>query len=457
METTATVKQALLDKQKELIASATNLKDLAFITKAFMDSLKILGDSGLAVIDTNQPYGSMYDSTDQTFYTLGHGIPVVQQNMRRVVTQGGNPRFGGTVYKYLDEKDSTKYADGTDATADIQGASGREVYVETPRFYTKIWQIGNQTYKTIALVPFDGSQTDQLFKKTGWSAGADGTDAANEVSYHYFSAFEASLYDDSATAIIDGTGDNDTTSLIDLANDKLVSVAGFKPWSGITRAEARTLRANANTKQYNIHEYNAIQLLFETEFLTNNAQSVIEGYTQKTSGATYLGSVVHTGTTLSLGNKTGSITGKASDFGGTDTNTLVVGMSYRGIENIFGHLWQWLDGISVNSGIPYIAEFVDTAFTDDTATGYIRPKDIHGNDITLPTVSSYISKYHDGTYLAKDIYGNSENAIGDNYSYASGWRVVQSGASLANDRQAGLGALYGNNASSGSAWTICGR
>ena len=455
MATKAEVRQALLDKQKELIASATNLKDIAYITKAIADTQKIIDSSGLAVLDLNTPYGVMYDPDTEEYFQLGHGVPVIQQRMKRVVCTG-NPNFGGTVYKYLDAKDSTKYTDGTSAVADVNGSTGKQVYVEVPKYYTKKYAIGSQQFKLMSLLPFDGATTDILFRKTGWSDTGDGTDVLHEMSHSYFSAFENVQYDASANAFVDGTG---VAPTLDLVADKLMSVSGYKPCTVITRAQARTLIANGGGKQFNIHQWSALLDLFEVEFLTKNSQSVLSGYTEKTTGATYLGNVVRTGLTLSLGNETGTITGKPSDFGGTDTGTFVIANSYRGIENPFGHLWQFVDGININNGIPYLINTVDLPFADNIGTGdYTQAKDSDGNFIVLPTISDkYIARQHNGTNFPNLLYGNTITNCGDNYWYATGWRVLLSGADLTGGSLAGLSAWNGSVASSSSNWYICGR
>ena len=453
MATQAEVKQALLDKQASLIASATNLKDIAYDRKEIADTQKIIDSSGIAVLDPNTPYGVMYDPDTEEYFQLGHGVPVIQQRMKRVVCTG-NPNFGGTVYKYLDAKDSTKYTDGTSAVADVNGSTGKQVYVEAPKYYTKKYAIGSQQFKLMSLLPFDGATTDILFRKTGWSDTGDGTDVVHEMSHCYFSAFENVLYDTSATAFVDST-----VPTLDLVADKLMSVSGYKPWTNITRSEARTLIANGGGKQFNIHQWSALVDLFEVEFLTKNSQSVLSGYTEKTTGATYLGNVIRTGATLSLGNNTGSITGKPSDFGGTDTGTFVIANSYRGIENPFGHLWQFVVGININNGIPYLINTVDLAFADNIGTGdYAQAKDSDGNFITLPAIyGEYIARQHNGTNLPKLLYGNTITNCGDYYLYNTGWQVLLSGASLLDGSLAGLSAWDGDGGSLVSSWIFCGR
>jgi hypothetical protein len=198
--------------------------------------------------------------------------------------------------------------------------------------------------------------------------------------------------------------------------------------------------------------------LFEIEFLTKNSQSVLAGYTEKLTGYTYLGSVVRAGLTVTLGNSTGTITGKPSDNGGTDTGTLVIANSYRGIENLFGHLWQFVDGININNGIPYIISNTGVTFVDDSiATGYAQATDLNGNLISLPTTSGYISELHLGVNYPKVLNGNTVNNVGDYYWYNTGWLVLRSGAHLTNGSQAGLSAWNGDAVSAYSYWGMCGR
>lgn len=455
MATLASVKQAVLNKQEELINSTTSLQELAYITKAIADSEKIVTpDTPTAVIDPNAPYGVMIDTVTGESHTIGHNILTVHSQMRRCIC-AGNPAHGGQVMYYLDKDDSTKKEDGS--SAEIYGENGYQVLVEIPRFYTKRYGIGAYQYSIIATQPFEGSETHQLFKRTGWTDTGNGTDEEHEVAYDYKSAFEMSRFDNALGAFVDGINSSDTTADVDLVNDSLKSVAGKKPWVGLTRAENRTLIENGGGKQFNYYQWDALCLLALIEFKTHNWQEFIEGYTEET-GFNYDANVVHAGITVSLGNKSGSITGKASDNGGADTTNQIISMSYRGIENIFGHLWQWVDGVNITNWKPYLIKTVDLAFTDDTFAGdYLQARDSENQLITMPNANGYQSQVYNGTMLPKAIYGSSDGLIGDYYFQSSGNRLMHSGSSLSDGRRAGAESVSVNYASSNSRTSICGR
>ena len=248
---------------------------------------------------------------------------------RRRVVCTGNPMWGGSVYRYLDESNSALFEDGTSALAFIAGGSltgnlsTYQVYVETPKHYYIQKKIGGLNYFAVGLTPFTittlsgevlTSQTDKAFRKSGWVAGTDGTDSANEYDYHYTPAFEAVLFDTSASLTI-AIGDLSTNGItLDTAADKLISVANLslylQPCTYITRANARLLHANATSKQWHWYSYSMSRRLYLCEYKNHNSQSTIGGYTEG-GGFTYT-KVAPTGITLSLGNKTGAILNNGS-------------------------------------------------------------------------------------------------------------------------------------------------
>ena len=78
----------------------------------------------------------------------------------------------------------------------------------------------------------------------------------------------------------------------------------------------------------------AIQMLMLVEFADNNVQNKIgRGYCDGNSGS------LRTGSCDSVPN----LTGRPS---GTDGKTGVV---YRGIEDFWGNVWEWVDGVNWNN------------------------------------------------------------------------------------------------------------
>ena len=83
----------------------------------------------------------------------------------------------------------------------------------------------------------------------------------------------------------------------------------------------------------------------------------------------------------SLGNFTGEVTYNALDFGGAGVTRSTKVCRYRGIENIFGHIWKWVDGINVatqaasDGGLTKLwaskdpADFTDASYLNYTYIG----------------------------------------------------------------------------------------
>lgn len=454
-------KQALLDKSKTLLDAETDLTQFAYLTKALDNYLiKDINGTGFSLSDLTSPMGGIHDEVNDVWYDLGHNIPVVQMQRRRVVCTG-NPMWGGSVYRYLDESNSALFEDGSSATAYVAGgslagtSSTYQVYVETPKHYFIQKKVGSLNYFAVGLTPFTittlsgevlTSQTDKAFRKSGWTAEADGTNAANEYDYHYTPAFEGILFDTSASLTI-AIGDLSTNGVtLDTAADKLISVANLtlylQPCTTITRASARLLHANATNKQWHWHSYSMTRRLYLCEYKNHNSQSTIGGYTE--GGSFTYTKVAPTGTTLSLGNKTGAILNNGSvipTIGGVSSSA-IIGMSYRGEENIFGNVWKWCDGVNFSNWIPYVCDIND-AYVDNVFTGdYVQA------GTAQPTLSAYQSTIQDGSFFVKSVGSSSAKDITDYYYQASGSRVLTLGGYLASGSDAGLGFLLCHYASS---------
>ena len=457
-----TAKQAILDRSQTLLNAETDLEQFAWLNKALDNYLfKTLDGTSFSVSDLTSPMGGIHDEVNDVWYDLGHNIPVVQMQRRRVVCTG-NPMWGGSVYRYLDENNSSLFGDGTSALAYIAGGnldgsqSIYQTYVETPKHYYIQKKIGGLNYYAVGLTPFTittlsgevlTSQTDNAFRKSGWTAGADGTDPANEYDYHYTPAFEGVLFDTSASLTI-ADGNLQTNGItLDTGADKLISVANLslyiKPCVYITRGNARLLHANATNKQWHWHSYSMSRRLYLCEYKNHNSQATIGGYTEG-GGFTYT-KVAPTGTTLSLGNKTGTILNNGSvipTIGGVSTNA-IIGMSYRGEENIFGNVWKWCDGVNINNRIPYVCDIGDT-YADNIFTGdYVQA------GVAQPSLDGYQSTIQDGSFFVKSVGSSSAKDITDNYSQSSGQRVLFLGGNLGDGSGAGLGYLRCGVASSG--------
>ena len=150
-----------------------------------------------------------------------------------------------------------------------------------------------------------------------------------------------------------------------LNNNKLCSIAGAKPLSNVTLIDAETYANNRGTGWHimNMAAESVTQMLEMIEFGTLNGQNALEaGITNITSISNYNCASL-TGSTAGLGNITGTAIETYNDVNGSITTQTAAGkraISYRGMENPWGNIWNMLGGINVagngsqGGGVPYI-------------------------------------------------------------------------------------------------------
>ena len=216
------------------------------------------------------------------------------------------------------------------------------------------------------------------------------------------------------------------------------SVTDYGPWVDVSRAGARSLAKRQGPKYhlYDFATYCAIIFLYLVEFADWNCQSKIgRGYVEGNSSA------------LSSGGTDGMNyhTGRAS---GTNGKTSV---QYRWIENLWGNVFQWVDGFNANDRTAYYCTD-PSKYADDTATGY--------TDIGTLPASGYIKDLtvtNNGLIIPKTTGGSDSTYIPDYASSSSGWRVLCVGGNWDNGSYAGLLYFYASLASSGSGSNVSAR
>ncbi|MFW6327292.1 MAG: hypothetical protein ACOC2F_03185, partial [Bacteroidota bacterium] len=197
----------------------------------------------------------------------------------------------------------------------------------------------------------------------------------------------------------------------------------------------------------------AIQLLFYVEYADLNSQMRLQAFTEGPSTSSWKRK---TGRTLSAGNS--SVTVFADTFHDEDIEDSTsweehkaVAMCYRGIENLYGHVWTFLDAINVNDYNVYVTNN-KSVIASDTASGYDDLEvDIPGNNFfnTIHPVN--------GCIIPATTGGGSVENYCDYVYHASGWRVALAGGALNSGARAGVAALAALNDSSVSHWTFGAR
>ena len=138
-------------------------------------------------------------------------------------------------------------------------------------------------------------------------------------------------------------------------------------------------------------------------------------------------------------------TGRAS---GTDGKTAV---QYRWIENLWGNVYQWVDGFNANGTTAYYC-LDHSEYADDTATGYTQigalPASGWIKDLTVTD---------NGLLIPKTVGGSETTFIPDYAFSSSGWRVLFVGGYWDSGSDAGLLCFYASGSSSYSNSSISAR
>lgn len=246
--------------------------------------------------------------------------------------------------------------------------------------------------------------------------------------------------------------------------DKMASIAGVKPLSGWKNATAtlpnmRILAQNRGTgwNLINFNQVCAIQLLYLIEYANFNSQTQIgqgvTGVNDTTAGNTFNNSL-NTGFTAGvgtsstdLGNASGVCTGVAH-YKTTESDADIQPVSYRGIENFWGNLWLWVDGINIKADyMPWIADhgfasdtfaapYVDTGLTVHSAAGF-PTNIIFGAGLNYGFLASAVGGANN-QYLCDYYYrdtGNRAAMVGGNWALglsagAFSWDLSNAGSKV---------------------------
>jgi hypothetical protein len=125
-------------------------------------------------------------------------------------------------------------------------------------------------------------------------------------------------------------------------------------------------------------------------------------------------------------------------------------MSYRGIEDFFGNIWNWVDGINIQDNVPFInnnpSTFADDVFSGDYVNAGITMANANGWQNTLEQVGT--------GFFPASVGAGSSTKITDYYYQAAGNRVVTLGGYATNGSYAGAFDLNTNTSSGVSSAAI---
>lgn len=222
----------------------------------------------------------------------------------------------------------------------IEDGSNGQVMVEQPAFYYKVVPLKTQPVADgygqnlmkaryyISSQPRAGFKLHPAFKDHNGKT-------RQKV---YVSAYESSIFDTS-----EGKYLKLDEQIADFQADKLSSIANAKPASGVvqnlTRENARKLANNRGQgwHQQTLATSSMSQLLFIIEYATFNSQGALgEGFISDPNDDTTSARAKNTGSTQTLGNRSGSVEVEG-----------VIFPTYRGEENLWGNIFTIMDGFTL--------------------------------------------------------------------------------------------------------------
>lgn len=294
-----------------------------------------------------------------------------------------------------DDGNVVEYLNPNDWTGNVLDGSRGQVMVEIPAHFRKFETDGNKRRVRISELPLAGYHA---------------------VPRCYVSAYEATVQRSTSklasvkNTSVDYRGGGNNSEW----DGTYRSMLGM-PATSISRTNFRKYARNRKTTstEWNCMTYDVqktLYWLFVTEYATLNTQAAYnpvltsEGLRQGGlgSGVTNLNGtlwstfngynpVIPCGTTDSLGNNTGEVIyTMPTEYDSNNTIEVQV-PRYRGVENPFGHIWQWTDGINVR-------------ISPTSANG--------GDDLSKVFVCSDPSKFTDSSYTGYSHVGNEARAEG---------------------------------------------
>lgn len=346
--------ETILEQIIEAFQNGKRLSDLPNVSgtnpyNLYCEVLDEDGESKKAALGTLLPYleeecsyGVQFDTTiSSTSCTRVGNVALhktlpIQSRMKGCLLDDN-----GQVVEYLDPRDWT---------GQVRDGSRGQVMVEIPMHYRKFETNGTKRVVRLSEHPLPGY---------------------HQVPQMYVSAYEASIERSTGklcSVVNDGA---DYRGGINNANyDGTYRSLLGRPVTSISRTAFRSAARKRNTANtswncylYQVHK--ALFWLFTVEYAQLNSQAAYnseltsEGFRQGGLGAgvsNWLSSdwltfnnynpFVPCGLTDTLGNSTGVVAYTAYNEDGSELKTSNV-PRYRGVENPFGHIWKWTDGINV--------------------------------------------------------------------------------------------------------------
>ena len=308
----------------------------------------------------------------------------------------------GVVLGYLNPNDYTKYENGTSAPITTVG---KDVMVEFPKRGYKI-----TTENNIVKIRLTDNPNASGYSYKPFSRNAEG-----DRDYFYYGAYKGYV-----------------------SSSKLYSVSGNTPTVNQTRATFRTYAKSRGTgyAQNGFYQLTYLQCCYLLRFKNLNSQEAVGyGYANGNSG------LISTGGTNTIGMNS-ELMAESDRTGGKKQ------IKCLGIEDFWGNIYQWVDGITTDSSRRLCVCHIPGSFSDSTSGTNIN---VIASGVSSD-ISNYLSKVQgstDGGFVAKEVSGSDSTYFCD-YAVLYASRVTYFGGDWYNGAYAGAFYLRVYNSSSGA-------
>ena len=211
-----------------------------------------------------------------------------------------------------------------------------------------------------------------------------------------------------------------------VSNGQLTSIPNVIPTRSLNikqfRDYAKVNRNGSKSGIISFYAVSAIQRLFVMEFGDFDSQKVLgKGKTFFSTDDDVVPSnydILSTGETMALGNRSGYLN---RNYNGEDLTDGKVSISYRGLEDFFGNIWQFIDGIiTIDTGYYYTNDF--DKMNQIKSDNVLNTQGWDYFATTVPTNNGYASKMYEGnlnfSFFTKEVNGSSSTYYCDyRYSY----------------------------------------
>ena len=279
----------------------------------------------------------------------------------------------GVVLGYLNPNDYTKYENGTSAPITTVG---KDVMVEFPKRGYKI-----TTENNIVKIRLTDNPNASGYSYKPFSRNAEG-----DRDYFYYGAYKGYV-----------------------SSSKLYSVSGNTPTVNQTRATFRTYAKSRGTgyAQNGFYQLTYLQCCYLLRFKNLNSQEAVGyGYANGNSG------LISTGGTNTIGMNS-ELMAESDRTGGKKQ------IKCLGIEDFWGNIYQWVDGITTDSSRRLCVCHIPGSFSDSTSGTNIN---VIASGVSSD-ISNYLSKVQgstDGGFVAKEVSGSDSTYFCDSADlYAS--------------------------------------